>query len=77
MGALFHDEQLPPPLGRLDNNFFLFKQNTVSAALINEENFLCFLHMFLFYLRISLIVRDNVIISKCNKDKLSVDPSLT
>lgn len=40
-----------------------------------EENFLFFENVSL-YIRVSLDVRDNVIISKCNKVMQSVEPSM-
>lgn len=40
------------------------------------KRFSVFLHMFV-YIRVSLDVRDYVIISMCNKVKQSVDPSMT
>lgn len=52
----------------------LLKSNP-NQLLVYHDNDCLFLHMF--YIRISLDVSDNIILSKCNKDRQSVDPPLT
>lgn len=55
--------------------FFVF--SAAHAQVVRpEENFLFFLYVFLFYIIISLDLRDNIINNKCSKVKQSVDHSM-
>lgn len=63
-------------VAQLSNQTAATHKNTTSQAIhfriydfTHTQAHICFLYMFLFFVRVSLDVRDNIIISKCNKDK--------